>query len=68
MAISNGRTRAAHIILTLQPLENCILKMEMFADLKVTVMLYLHCKKSDFWFVKSTGAKLKVRSEVYFLV
>ena len=28
----------------------------------------LHCKKSDFLFVKSTGEMLRVKSEMYFLV
>ena len=28
----------------------------------------IHCKKSDFSFVKSTGEKLRVKSVVYFLV
>ena len=28
---------------------------------KFLFIVFLHCKKSDFWFVKSTGAKLKVK-------
>ena len=36
--------------------------------LKRIVLLIIHCKKSDFLFVKSTGEMLRVKSEVYFLM
>ena len=32
------------------------------------VIKAIHCKKSDFLFVKSTGEMLRVKSEMYFLV
>ena len=47
----------------------CYLGSLAFHLFTVLSMSYqVHCKKSDFLFVKSTGEKLRVKSVVYFLV